>query len=70
MNSECDFFTSHQFDLWMYLVQDGQVPDKDPKKVDFFDKEFYPSGIRYDKPRSIPIFAHRKWLDLFTSTSV
>jgi len=68
-NSECDHFTWLQFNSWMYLVQDGQLPGEDQENVKAFGRQFSTWG-RPDDPRSIPRSAHRKWLDLFTSTNI
>lgn len=68
MNSKFDHYTWQQFNLWMYLSQDGQLPNEDAETNKRFGRLFSDwSGP--DDPRSIPRSAHRDWLDLFTSTT-
>lgn len=66
-NPDYDQHTWLAFYLWMYLAQNGQLPNEPNVNERDFGGAF--QSFRPRNPRSIPKVAYRKWLDLFASTS-
>ena len=67
-NPDYDHATWMRFNLWMYLVQDGQLSNEPNVNVRDIGRQFDQFGAPRS-PRTIPQNVYRKWLDLFAATS-
>lgn len=64
-NSKCDHSTWIQFNSWLFLSQNGQLSNVSTEDLKGFGQQFSLWG-NLENPRSIPMSAHQKWIDLFT----
>ena len=67
-NTDYDHDTWLQFSYWMYLVQDGQLPEEEERIVKEINRDFSGNPWAPNRIRQIPKEAHQMWLDVFTAT--